>query len=86
MLSNKGARKVLVEGGEEVIWSFLSEGLADELMIFVGGLVLGGKGGPTPAGGPGVTKIEQAIPLKLERVRRLGNGVLLEYSAKSKKE
>ena len=84
-LRKRGMRRVLVEGGEAVIWSFMSEGLADELKIYVGSIVLGGKGGPTPAGGPGVTRIEHAIPLKLEKVRRLGGGVLLEYSARVKK-
>jgi 2,5-diamino-6-(ribosylamino)-4(3H)-pyrimidinone 5'-phosphate reductase len=85
ILSEKGVRKVLVEGGEAVIWSFLREGLADDLKIFVGSLVLGGKGGPTPAGGPGVTRIDDAIPLKLVRTRRLGGGVLLEYTRLPKK-
>ena len=86
ILSRRGIRNVLVEGGESVIWSFVSEGLADEVKIYVGSMVLGGRGGPTPAGGSGVTRIEDAIPLRLERVRRLGDGVLLEYSAKSKRE
>ena len=85
ILSEKGVRKVLVEGGETVIWSFLREGLVDDLKIFVGSLVLGGKGGPTPAGGPGVTRIEDAMPLKLVRTKRLGGGVLLEYSRLPKK-
>jgi 2,5-diamino-6-(ribosylamino)-4(3H)-pyrimidinone 5'-phosphate reductase len=85
VLSEKGVRKVLVEGGEAIIWSFLREGLVDDLKIFVGNLVLGGKGGPTPAGGPGVTRIEDAIPLRLVKTRRLGDGVLLEYSMLPKK-
>jgi 2,5-diamino-6-(ribosylamino)-4(3H)-pyrimidinone 5'-phosphate reductase len=86
VLSEKGVRKVLVEGGEAVIWSFLREGLVDDLRIFIGSLVLGGKGGPTPAGGPGVTRIEDAIPLKLVGTKRLGGGVLLEYSVLPTKE
>jgi len=86
ILSKRGVKRVLVEGGEEVIWSFISAGLADEVKIFVGSLVLGGKGGPTPAGGPGVTRIEDAIPLRLVKTRRLGGGVLLEYSRTNRKE
>lgn len=85
VLSEKGAKKILVEGGESVIWSFIHKGLADEMKIFVGSMVLGGKGGPTPAGGLGVTKIEHAIPLKLQKVGRLGGGILLEYSTKKRK-
>jgi 2,5-diamino-6-(ribosylamino)-4(3H)-pyrimidinone 5'-phosphate reductase len=85
-LSKRGVKSVLVEGGEAVIWSFISQGLADEVRIFVGSLVLGGKGGPTPAGGSGVTKVEDAIRLRLVRSRRLGDGVLLEYSKLPEKE
>jgi len=79
VLSKRGVKKVLVEGGEAVIWSFLREGLADDLRIFIGSLILGGKGGPTLAGGSGVTRIDDAIPLKLRRLRKIGNGALLEY-------
>jgi len=79
ILSEKGVRKVLVEGGEAVIWSFLSEGLVDQFKVFVGSLVLGGKGGPTLAGGPGVRRIEEALRFKLKKTTRLGDGVLLEY-------
>jgi riboflavin-specific deaminase-like protein len=79
ILSKKGVRKVLVEGGEAVIWSFLSEGLVDQFKVFTGSIVLGGKGGPTPAGGPGVRRIEDALHLRLRKVTRLGGGVLLEY-------
>jgi len=86
ILSKRGVKKVLVEGGEELIWSFVSAGLADEVKIFVGSLVLGGKGGPTPAGGSGVTRIEDAIPLRFVKTRRLGGGVLLEYSRATRKE
>ena len=79
VLSRRGVKNVLVEGGEAVIWSFLNEGLVDHFKIFVGSLVLGGKGGPTPAGGPGVRRIEDALQLKLRKTTRLGGGVLLEY-------
>jgi len=78
-LWRRGVSSVLVEGGETVIWSFLNAGLADQFKVFVGSLVLGGKGGPTPAGGPGVRRIEDALRLKLRKTTRLGSGVLLEY-------
>jgi 2,5-diamino-6-(ribosylamino)-4(3H)-pyrimidinone 5'-phosphate reductase len=52
-LAKRGTKKLLVEGGGELIWSFLREGLADELRIFVGSLVLGGKNAPTVADGVG---------------------------------
>jgi 2,5-diamino-6-(ribosylamino)-4(3H)-pyrimidinone 5'-phosphate reductase len=36
ILDERGIKTLLVEGGEEVIWSFLNERIADEMYIFVG--------------------------------------------------
>ncbi len=85
ILKRRNIDKILVEGGEGVIWSFLNEGLVDELMIFIGSIVLGGKGGPTPAGGHGVDRIEDAIPLKLVGTKKMPGGILLEYSIRKKR-
>lgn len=79
ILDEKGIRKLLVEGGSTVIWSFLNQRLADELMVFVGPVVIGGEKSPTPAGGVGVKRFEEIIPLKLIDVKRIGDGVLLHY-------
>ncbi len=80
ILHAKGIKKLLVEGGETVIWSFLHEHLAEELWVFVGSIVIGGTHSPTLAGGEGVKRIEDIISLKLESVERFGDGVLLHYS------
>ncbi len=79
-LGTNGIKRLLVEGGEEVIWSFLHERLADEVKVFVGSMVIGGRTSPTPAGGAGAQKIEEIVPLKLESAKPFGEGVLLEYS------
>lgn len=81
-LHEKGIGKVLVEGGETVIWAFLREGLADELKVFVGSMVIGGERSPTMAGGEGATSFEDIIPLILRKSTQLGDGVLLEYEVK----
>lgn len=79
-LSQRGVKRLLVEGGSTVIWSFLRQRLADELKVFVASAVLGGHAAPTLTGGPGVSSINEAFRLKLERAERLGDGLLLEYS------
>ncbi len=79
-LGGRGIRTLLVEGGSTVIWSFLRSGLVDELKVFVGSLVLGGRSAPTLAGGEGAASLSESIRLALERSERLGDGVLLEYS------
>src|SRR5207247_1188460 len=37
----RDVKKILVEGGRTVIWSFLRKGLADEVIVFVGRRVVG---------------------------------------------
>ena len=79
-LQARGIGSVLVEGGSTVIWAFLREGLADEVRVFVGSVVLGGASAPTLAGGEGAGSIDEAARLRLDRVERLGDGVLLVYT------
>lgn len=81
-LYERGVRKLLVEGGETIIWSFLKEGMVDELKVFVGSMIIGGSGSPTMAGGEGAASFEEMIPLSLARSTQLGDGVLLEYEVK----
>jgi 2,5-diamino-6-(ribosylamino)-4(3H)-pyrimidinone 5'-phosphate reductase len=81
-LYERGVRKLLVEGGETVIWSFLKEGLVDEVKVFVGSMVIGGTGSPTIAGGEGASSLEEIIPLILKNSTQLGDGILLEYEVK----
>lgn len=79
MLRKMDIRKLLVEGGSRVIGSFLNERLVDELRIFVGSFVIGGENAPTLAGGEGAKSLEEVVKLKLKNVKRLGDGVLLQY-------
>ena len=79
-LKEKGIETLLVEGGEEVIWSFINQGFFDKITVFVGSLIIGGKTSPTPAGGPGASSLDDAVKLNLISSQQLGNGVLLEYS------
>jgi 2,5-diamino-6-(ribosylamino)-4(3H)-pyrimidinone 5'-phosphate reductase len=80
-LGSKGIRTLLVEGGSSVIGSFLHQGLVDELKVFVASNVIGGDSAPTLAGSRGAAQIRETVPLRLERVSVVGDGVLLEYLA-----
>jgi 2,5-diamino-6-(ribosylamino)-4(3H)-pyrimidinone 5'-phosphate reductase len=79
ILKERGIETLLVEGGEEVIWSFMIQGQFDKITMFVGSFIIGGKTSPTPAGGPGASSLERAVKLKLINSQQLGNGILLEY-------
>jgi len=70
--------RLMVEGGGTIIWSFLREGLVDEMKVFVGDMVIGGRG-PTVADGDGVRDIAGLIRLRLMKATPMMGGVLLEY-------
>lgn len=78
-LGNRGIEKIMVEGGETVIWSFIEENLFDEFNVYIRSIVIGGKDTPTIAGGDGFLGHEQILHLKLEHVEKLGAGVWLRY-------
>ncbi len=78
-LEKSGIGTLLIEGGETVMWSFFKEGLVDEMSVFVGSMIIGGKTSPTLAGGEGFGSIEEATHLKLTGCDRLGDGILLRY-------
>lgn len=79
LLSRRGFKSVLVEGGSKVIWSFLESKIADEVNIFIGSMVIGGEKSPTVAGGEGALDERAIVALKLKSIRALGNGVLVRY-------
>jgi len=79
-LGEKGIEKILVEGGETVIWSFLEKELFDELNIFISNIIIGGKETPTIAGGKGYANAENTLKLKLDNIEKLGDGILIKYS------
>lgn len=78
-LERMGIKKLLVEGGSTVIWSFLDSRIADEVNLFVGSFAIGGEKAPTVAGGKGAPDERHLVPLRLKTARALGNGVLLRY-------
>lgn len=79
VLEDKGIRKMLVEGGSKVIWSFLRARIADEVCIFIGSMIIGGDTSPTPAGGQGASDEKDVVQLRLKSADVLGSGVLVRY-------
>lgn len=77
-LYDQGVRSLMIEGGGETIFSFFEQGLVDRYLVFVGSMIVGGRGSPTPADGAGLPE-ESAVRLRLAGCERLGDGVLLTY-------
>jgi len=77
-LADHGIERLMVEGGGELIFSLFEAGLVDELSVYVGSQLIGGREAPTLADGDGF--IEDFPRLRLETVERLDDGVLLSYT------
>ena len=77
-LAAAGIDQLMVEGGGELIAGLFAEDLVDDLRVYVGPMVIGGRDAPTLADGDGF--VEEFPRLSLERVDRLGDGVLLCFS------
>ncbi len=76
-LADAGVASLLVEGGGELVFSFLEAGLVDRLSTFVGPQVIGGRDAPTLADGDGF--LERFPALELVDVDRLDGGVVLHW-------
>jgi 2,5-diamino-6-(ribosylamino)-4(3H)-pyrimidinone 5'-phosphate reductase len=81
-LESSGVDRLMVEGGGEIIFSLFDANLADELTLFVGSLVVGGRDAPTLADGEGFAAPEEFPELELTDVARIDDGVLLSYDVR----
>lgn len=77
-LESRGLDRTLVEGGGELLYSVFRADLADELTMFVGPLLLGGRESPTLVDGAGF--VEEFPALSLEAVQRVDDGVLIRWT------
>ena len=76
-LESSGIDCLLVEGGGELIFSLFEAGLVNELSVYVGNTVIGGRDAPTLADGEGF--VSEFPELSLEDVERVDSGVVLEW-------
>jgi len=79
LLYQRGIKKLLVEGGGTIIWSFLRNRLVDDLYTYIGPCIIGGKSTPTVAEGSGIKSEDDLLSLRIVDVNRLGNGLLVHY-------
>jgi len=76
-LADHGVDRLMVEGGGETIFSCFAAGIVDELQVYVGSLVVGGRDAPTLADGEGF--VDGFPRVTLTGVERLDDGVVLSY-------
>jgi 2,5-diamino-6-(ribosylamino)-4(3H)-pyrimidinone 5'-phosphate reductase len=81
---NIGIKSILVEGGGELNWSLLRQGLVSELIVTIAPLIAGGRTATTLVEGEGYRHIYKAAKMKLTNLSRQRNGeVVLYYQLRS---
>ncbi len=69
---------VMIEGGSTIAFSALQQGIADKVVTFIAPKLLGGTKAPTPVGGKGIRRMEEAIQLKRMNYRKIGVDIMVE--------
>jgi len=69
---------LMVEGGGETISSFIREGLADEIFLFIAPKIIGGRRAPTSVEGNGVSRVKDALCFEKFEFEKVGRDLLLK--------
>jgi 2,5-diamino-6-(ribosylamino)-4(3H)-pyrimidinone 5'-phosphate reductase len=79
-LYKMGVRSLLLEGGGNLNWGMLKEGLVDEVQVAVSPKIVGGRDAVSLVEGEGFAKISEGVKLRLNKQYKLGEDFILEYS------
>jgi 2,5-diamino-6-(ribosylamino)-4(3H)-pyrimidinone 5'-phosphate reductase len=79
-LHELGIRRLMIEGGAEILASVLREGLFDRFTVYYAPMVVGGATAPPVASGPDPEQPEATVPLRLIALDRLGDGYVVTYT------
>ncbi|MBI5555967.1 MAG: bifunctional diaminohydroxyphosphoribosylaminopyrimidine deaminase/5-amino-6-(5-phosphoribosylamino)uracil reductase RibD, partial [Elusimicrobia bacterium] len=77
-LADRGVAKVLVEGGGEVHASFIEQRLADQVLVVMAPLIIGGRQAITPVSGQGISKIKDAVKLHNIKITTIGDNLIMQ--------
>lgn len=79
-LGERGVCDLLIEGGAQVLGSFIDGGHVDRVQVIVAPIICGGEGAPSPVAGAGVEKMADALRLVKATWETLGNDRILTGS------
>lgn len=77
-LSNHGYMSLLVEGGSQIIASFIEAKAVDKIVTYIGSMVIGGVNAKSAVGGRGFERLQEGLPLTFKSVEVLDNNIKIE--------
>ena len=75
-----GVKRLLCEGGGAINGGLFLAGVVNEIYLTIAPVILGGRDAPTMADGAGFKKLNDALPLKLKRLQRVGDELYTVFS------
>lgn len=78
-LKKKGIRSLIVEGGGDLMWTFVQKDLIQEYYLTLTPRILGGAAAPTLVDGQGFSP-HRSLKLKLKRVEKVRDELYLVYA------
>ena len=70
---------ILLEGGGNLNYSMLENDLINEVRVFIAPKMIGGKDAITPAEGPGIPKMKDAVDFELKETGLIGDDIYARY-------
>lgn len=74
---------ILLEGGGELNWSMLNEGLVNKVQAYIAPKIFGGAGAKSAVSGMGISTPSEAFMLTDTKVKHIGDDILIESRLKN---
>lgn len=74
-MATMGITSLFVEGGAEVLGSFLKERAFQQVITYIAPKLIGGRTAPTSFGGEGISEIHEALDLEIDEVKKIGSDI-----------
>jgi 2,5-diamino-6-(ribosylamino)-4(3H)-pyrimidinone 5'-phosphate reductase len=84
-LGEMGIRRIMVEGGGTLIGGLIRAQLVNEIYVFIGNIIIGGKDSPTFADGEGFIQESSFTRLALLDAHQMEGGILLHWKVSEAK-
>ena len=81
-LAERKIDSILLEGGAELNYSALAEGIVDEVNIFIAPKIIGGREAKSAIAGDGVKELSQAFKLEKMSVEFIGEDIWIKGKVK----
>lgn len=77
--NERNIKSIMIEGGGEINYSFIKEGLIDEIILLQMPVIVGGRDNVTLVGGQSFGKINLKRDFKLKEIKPMKNFIFLRY-------